>query len=93
MSEKKYVKGLFANERVTNFGSLLNIDFKADEFIQWVKENTNDKGYCKITVMKAKDGGKNSHYAVLNDWKPTDKPFAKPSNVAPINEFDNELPF
>jgi len=72
-TEKKYAKGIFANERQTQYGSLMNIDIQAKEFIEFVKENTNDKGYCKLTVMKAKEGSKNSHYVVLNDWKPTPK--------------------
>jgi hypothetical protein len=86
-NEKKYAKGIFANEKQTQYGSLMNIDVKVSEFIEFVKENTNDKGYCKLTVMKAKEGGKNSHYVVVNDWKPVAK--AQPQ----IADDDQDLPF
>lgn len=70
MAEKKYTKGLFINEKKSEYGNFFNIDIKADDFISFIKENTNEKGYCKINIYKAKDGGKNSHYAVLNEFVP-----------------------
>jgi len=83
-TEKKYAKGIFANERQTQYGSLMNLDVKASEFIDFVKANTNELGYCKLTVMKAKEGGKNSHYVVLNDWKPVAKTQTEEENPLPF---------
>ena len=91
MAEKIYTKGLFANEKSSQFGNFMAIDLKADEFIAWVKENTNAKGYCKITIYKAKDGGKNTHYGVLNDFTPQEtKVNERPINVA---DESDDLPF
>lgn len=75
--EKKFTKGLFASEKASQYGSFMNVDIKVDDFTNWMKENTNEKGYCKITLYKNKVGSasKNSHYGVLNDWK-------KPEDVA-----------
>lgn len=90
-TEKKYTRGFFVNEKQTQFGSLMNIDILAKDFIEFIKENTNEKGYCKITVMKAKEGGKNTHYAVLNDWKPTGE---KPKTlIDDLAENEDTLPF
>lgn len=70
MADKVFTKGLFANEKGGQYGSFFNIDFKTDEFIEWMKANTNDKGYCKITLYKNKEGSasKNTHYGCLNDY-------------------------
>ena len=91
MAEKIYAKGLFANEKTSEYGNFMNLDLKADDFIAWVKANTNDKGYCKITIYKAKDGGKNSHYGVLNNFVPKEKAVnERPANVADDSQ---DLPF
>ena len=87
MAEKQFTKGLFANEKSSQYGNFMNIDLKADEFIQWIKEHTNDKGYCKITLYKAKEGGKNSHYGVLNDFVPKSTP------LEPSEDNSQDLPF
>lgn len=97
--EKKFTKGLFADEKGSQYGNFMNVDIKVDEFIEWMKANTNEKGYCKITLYKNKTGStsKNSHYGVLNDWK-------KPEAAQPMEpkgkmqeqveeESDSSLPF
>ena len=72
---KNYTKGLFANEKSSQYGNFINLDLKADEFCEWVKANTNANGYCKISLYKAKEGGasKNTHYGVLNEFVPVMK--------------------
>ena len=49
MEEKKFAKGLFAkrNEKSPEF-VVCNISIKADEFSEFVKENTNEKGYVNL---------------------------------------------
>jgi hypothetical protein len=69
-TEKKYAKGIFVNERETKYGSITNVDVKTSEFIEFLNSNTNEKGYCNLSILKAKEGGKNSHYVVLNEFKP-----------------------
>lgn len=70
-TEKTFTKGLFANEKASQYGNFMNVDINVNEFIDFLKANTNEKGYCKITLYKNREGSgsKNSHYGVLNDWK------------------------
>ena len=69
MEEKKYAKGLFAkrNEKAPEF-VVCSLSFKTDDFIQFLKENTNDKGYVNMQVLKSKDKG--TIYAVLDTFEP-----------------------
>ena len=70
----------------------MNLDIKADDFIAFIKANTNDKGYCKITLYKAKDTNKNSHYGVLNNFVP--KESKKETTLAEDLDNDSDsLPF
>jgi hypothetical protein len=67
--EKIYAKGLFAkrNEKAPDF-VVCNISIKADEFDKFVKENTNEKGYVNLQVLKSKD--KSTLYAVVDTFEP-----------------------
>ena len=69
MEEKKYAKGMFVkrNEKAPDF-VVCNISIKADEFDKFVKENTNEKGYVNLQVLKSKD--KSTLYAVLDTFEP-----------------------
>jgi hypothetical protein len=92
MAEKKFTKGLFANEKTSQYGTFMNLDIKATEFCEWVKANTNEQGYCKISLYKAKDGSasKNTHYGVLNEFVPVMK--AK-EGATVIYDDSDPLPF
>ena len=69
MEEKNYAKGLFAkrNEKAPEF-VVCNLSCKTDDFIQFLKENTNDKGYVNMQVLKGRDKG--TMYAVLDTFEP-----------------------
>ena len=69
MEEKKYAKGMFVkrNEKAPDF-VVCNISIKADEFDKFVKENTNEKGYVNLQVLKSKDKG--TLYAVVDTFVP-----------------------
>ena len=69
MEEKKYPTGMFVkrNEKAPEF-VVCNISIKADEFDKFVKENTNEKGYVNLQVLKSKDKG--TLYAVLDTFEP-----------------------
>ena len=74
--EKIYSRGLFAkrNEKAPEF-VVCNLSFKSDEFIQFLKENTNDKGYVNLQVLKSKEKG--TMYSVLDTFEP--KPNTTPT--------------
>ena len=67
--EKIYAKGLFVkrNEKAPEF-VVCSLSIKTDEFIQFLRENTNDKGYVNLQVLKSKEKG--SMYAVLDTFEP-----------------------
>ncbi len=75
-TNKIFTEGLYANEKSGKHGAFLNVDIKVVDFVKFLEKNTNDQGYCKITLYKNKQGSasKNSHYGVINDFKPEPKP-------------------
>lgn len=68
-NEKVYAQGLFVDTKTTSFGEITKLSFKTAEFAQFLQDHTNEKGYCNVDILNAKDGVKK--YAVLNDFKPT----------------------
>ena len=93
MEEKKFAKGLFAkrNEKAPDF-VVCYLSIKSDEFIQFLKENTNDKGYVNLQVLKSREKG--TMYAVLDTFEPkaTSTPTqAKKTVKTQVNDhFQNE---
>ncbi|MBT6045378.1 MAG: hypothetical protein HOG49_01035 [Candidatus Scalindua sp.] len=77
MAEKKYVNGIWFTEKTINRNdgssfTILKASIKSESFAVWLDENTNDRGYVNIDILKsrqANDKG-NTHYATLNDYKP-----------------------
>ena len=67
--EKIYAEGLFAkrNEKAPEF-VICNLSVKTDDFIQFLKENTSEKGYVNLQVLRSKDKG--TLYAVLDTFEP-----------------------
>ena len=99
--EKIYAKGLFAkrNENAPDFVTC-RLSIKTDDFIQFLRENTNEKGYVNLQVLKSKDKG--TLYAILDTFTPktdnvsTDqkKPVkTKVSDPFQNGNSDNDLPF
>ena len=99
MEEKNYAKGLFAkrNEKAPAF-VVCSLSIKSDEFVQFLKENTNDKGYVNLQVLKSREKG--TLYAVLDTFEP--KPNTTPTQAKKVakndpfqngNSRDNKMPF
>ena len=67
--EKIYAKGLFVkrNEKAPEF-VVCSLSFKTDDFILFLKENTNEKGYVNLQVLKSRE--KSTIYAVLDTFEP-----------------------
>ena len=98
--EKIYAKGLFAkrNEKAPEF-VVCSLSFKADDFTQFLKENTNEKGYVNLQVLKSKDKG--TLYAAVDTFEPkastTSTEEKKSVNTQESDPFQNgnsgDLPF
>jgi len=74
-----YSKGIFIKKGKFS----LKCSVKTSDFLQWLNENTNDKGYCNIEIKERKEPGKygDTHYAVLDEWKPEKKEEMIPGNT------------
>ena len=69
--EKQFVEGLFTSRRENAPDFVVaNLSFKTDRFIEWLKNNTNARGYCNIDIKRSDKGG---FYSTLNDWKPQEQ--------------------
>ena len=94
---EKYVKGMFVkrNEKAPEF-VVCSLSVKTDEFIQFLRENTNDKGYVNLQVLKSRDKG--TLYAVLDTFEPKSIETPKPKKNSSPDPFqngnsDDDLPF
>ena len=99
--EKNYAKGLFVkrNEKAPDF-VVCNLSIKTDDFIQFLKENTNEKGYVNLQVLRSKE--KSTLYAIVDTFTPkTDNVSTEPkkSVKTQVNDpfqngnSDGDLPF
>ena len=100
--EKIYAKGLFAkrNEKAPEF-VVCSLSLGTDDFIQFLEENTNDKGYVNLQVLKSKDKG--TFYAILDTFEPKtnttptqEKKSVKTKNNDPFqngNSGEDDVPF
>lgn len=95
MSGKKFVDGLFVNDRskAPEFVKA-KLSFLADKFIPYLQANANAKGYIYIDILESKDG---KMYAKLNDYKPAEaseptvEKEMKEDEVINIEEEDEEI--
>jgi len=63
-----FVQGLFIDSfTFPNGDEMLKTSFKAENFIEWLKANTNDKGYVNVDFKKSKAG---KWYAQKNTFIP-----------------------
>jgi hypothetical protein len=107
---KTFVDAVFFKARTfQDGGKIISADIKCKEFFEFAKQHKGEDGYLRIDIQEKnpaniKEGG-NTHYAVLNTWKPksktdgsaADKPAAptKKKTAAPETttvEADDEQP-
>ena len=91
MSEnKKFVDGAWFNnphEKAPDF-VIGSISYKKDIFIEWLqKQTTDENGYVKTDVKKAKTG---KNYMELNTWKKGD---TADQSKNQSEEIDDSIPF
>lgn len=66
---KKYLKAS-AKEKVNEWGARLLIGVKADDLIQFARENANERGYVNLVVAPRKEPGQygDTHSVYLDTW-------------------------
>ena len=102
MADKTLAKGLYAKQG--KFG--LKISVKVEDFIDFLREHKNDKGYVNIDQNNVREPqeGKSPFYFTLDTWQPTSgitngtpasKPEPKKQEVGQIPDGGDgsELPF
>jgi len=67
-----FVQGLYINKKSENTPDFvkLKLSVKSKEFVAFLKEHTNESGYCNFDLLKSQD---DKLYFKLNDWKKGDK--------------------
>lgn len=98
MSEKKFATGLFIGDKGKSPDwILMKLSIRTKDFIEFLNQNTNDKGYVNVDILESKDG--NKKYGVLNEWQPTKQeeerkpPVVDKSPVKFENDSLQDLPF
>lgn len=85
--EKKFVDGIFGKVfTFQNGGESYQLSAKAEEFIKFIKENTNSKGYINFDVNKQKNDPTKLSVS-LNTFEP------KAQNNSSNSNDDSGLPF
>lgn len=69
MADKTFASGLYPAKPHHNAPEFvkMRLSFNVEQFIQFLKDNVNEKGYTNVDVLESKDGEK--LYGVLNEWK------------------------
>lgn len=92
MAEKKFVDGLFVSRRdnAPEF-VIANLSFNTEKMIEWLKQNTNSKGFCNVDIQRGATG---SLYASLNDWQPNGQSTGQSNSQGQQEEIQVEnIPF
>ena len=66
--EKVFASGVFIEEKTFDWGSIIKQSYKVDDFIKFLNDNKNAKGYVNLDVKKSKAGDK--MYAEVNSYQP-----------------------
>lgn len=93
---KTYLK-CSAKARETNFGQVIKLGIKVDDFIAFARQNVNDRGYVNLDITPRKEQGQygDTHSVSLDDYvKGSGKTAPSPAGYdhsAPVT--DSDIPF
>lgn len=61
--------------RIKNGKYSLKCGINVNQFCEFLKSNQNEKGFVNIEIKERKEEGKygETHYAVLDEWRPENK--------------------
>ena len=90
-AEKKetiFANGVFIRQVEFESGNtILNVNFNAKSFCEWMSDNVDANGYVRTTVWTNKEGSKYSHSMILNNYNP------QKSAKKALKETADTLPF
>lgn len=69
--ETIFANGVFIRQVEFESGNtILNVNFNARAFCEWMKDNVDTNGYVRTTIWSNKEDSKYSHSMSLNDYNP-----------------------
>jgi len=71
--KKKWAKGAYAKKiEFRNGGSILKLSLKAADFVTWLEDNVNEKGYVNLVIaeLRQPDKFENTHEVYLDQYRP-----------------------
>ena len=91
MSEKKYVKGVYLKKG--KFG--LKMSINVEKFCDEIKRMQNEKGFINVDIneLKQVDKFNNTHYMVVDEWKPSTPTGGLTNGNVPQPETEEDLLF
>ena len=77
--EKTFAKGVFIKEKTFDTWSKLNMSIKVSDFVEFLKEHENEKGYVNFNISKRRQPSEYgvTHSCELDTWKPENKEVSK----------------
>jgi len=71
---KSFPKGIFPKVVETKIGTVTKLGIKKKEFIEYLQTLDEKEEFLNLDIVKMmKPTGKQTHYIVVDDWKPTPK--------------------
>lgn len=92
---KEYLK-CSAKARETQYGQIIKLGIKVDDFIAFARKHVNERGYLNLDVMARKEVGQygDTHSVVLDDYvKGSGKTAPNPAGGYEPSPFDDGAPF
>lgn len=92
---KTYLK-CSAKARDTQFGQVIKLGIKVDDFIAFARQHVNDRGYLNLDIMPRKEQGQygDTHSVALDDYvkgSGQSAPSPRADHSAPVT--DSDIPF
>lgn len=86
MSDKKPIYAPCTCKLIdTSNGQFMKLSFTADKMIQFIKSNTNAKGFVNLNISERREVGQfgDTHSVKLDTWQPSE---GKQSNPRPASQ-------
>lgn len=74
MAEKKFPKGIYGKVVNTPNGTITKVSINKQQFIDYLQSTDENETYLNLDILKrANPTDKQTHYVVVDEWKPTPK--------------------
>ena len=95
-NSKTFANGMFVKSQKTNYGDIIKLSIKVEDFITFLNTNKTENGWISVDLLqkKAVDDKGRTHTPVLNNWIPNGG--ANTGSKTPVNvtaDDDSGLPF